>query len=85
MLNLSDQQLDPEAKRRIRLVMELDGEDAAKELSKLIDVCVYCSFCSAFELGVFEILLNPFGIDQAKKEIWRVELAKEIGIDYESE
>lgn len=71
LLHLSDRQLDPAAKKRIRDLIGLSDRDVREPLHNLRDLCVRYSWCSSFELSVLTVLIHPLGITEQEVLLFR--------------
>lgn len=56
LCQMSDRQVDPKAKERIKALMGRPNEEIKDELLGLIDDIVYCSWTSSFEIKVLETI-----------------------------
>jgi hypothetical protein len=64
LMEFSDEQFDPLAKNRLKDLIGKPNEEVSYKLLGIIDDCVYCSFCSSFELKAMNMIYEAIGGDQ---------------------
>jgi hypothetical protein len=73
LLKLSDRQLDPVAKDKLRELIGLTDEEVRKPLLFILDDCVHGSLCSNFEITVMDALYRSAGGKKEDMAAWREE------------
>lgn len=61
LCELSDKQFEPCAKERLKAIVGRTDNEAKDELLGLIDDCVFCAWCSNFEIKIMNILWEMSG------------------------